>query len=328
MSSAAVFERYSKSVEALRPDEAPLMRRCASDDYVLSLVPEDATWDVPHRLMAAVQWLILGNEAPDYRDQTDPWTTFRDTLRAHEAWVVEFVRNQPIQTNEPQRCFALLPIFLTIARRVNRPLDLLELGASAGLNLLWDLYDYRYGSGSWGLGNSTLTLDGEERAPVPGDLLRQPVTVRRRRGIDLSPLDASTEEGLRLLSSFVGSDQDRLDRLRRAASVARSHPPELIRGDYVDALSALLDERTDDALMVVFQTLSTIYMPMGQRNRVREVVDQAGRSGPLVWISTPTPEEHGQRRGDYPLELAIWPPGERRIVARMDNGGNWIEWMG
>jgi hypothetical protein len=56
---------------------------------------------------------------------------------------------------------------------------------------------------------------------------------------------------------------------------------------------------------------------------------------PLAWISTPTPEEQGQTRpgslGDveaYPLELTIWPGGERRIVARMSNAGDTLQWIG
>ena len=74
-------------------------------------------------------------------------------------------------------------------------------------------------------------------------------------------------------------------------------------------------------ILVVFQTLSTVYLSDEERGRLREIVDAAGEEGPLAWISTPTPEEHGQRRGDYPLELAIWPGGERRFVARMNVRG-------
>jgi hypothetical protein len=78
----------------------------------------------------------------------------------------------------------------------------------------------------------------------------------------------------------------------------------------------------------VFQTLSTVYLSDEERGRLREIVDAAGEEGPLAWVSTPTPEEHGQRRGDYPLELAMWPGGERRIVARMNVRGEWLEWVG
>ena len=69
-------------------------------------------------------------------------------------------------------------------------------------------------------------------------------TVARRRGVDLNPVDATTEHGARLLQAFVWADQtDRLERLRRAIEVLRADPPELIRGDYVDSLPALLADR-------------------------------------------------------------------------------------
>ncbi len=80
--------------------------------------------------------------------------------------------------------------------------------------------------------------------------------------------------------------------------------------------------------MVVFQTISTVYLSDEERARLNALVDEGGEDGPLAWISTPTPEEHGQRRGDYPLELAIWPGGERRIVCRMNVRGEWLEWEG
>ncbi len=57
-----------------------------------------------------------------------------------------------MQTNEVQRSWALLPAFLTVAD--GRPLDLLELGPSAGLNLLWDRYATATRTGTWGQGDA------------------------------------------------------------------------------------------------------------------------------------------------------------------------------
>jgi hypothetical protein len=116
-------------------------------------------------------------------------------------------------------------------------------------------------------------------------------------------------------------------RLDHAREVIRESPPELIRGDYLELLHWLLRQRDDAALTVVFQTLSSVYLSDEGRTRLRAIVDVAGAEGPLAWISTPTPEEHGRRGGDYPLELALWPPGERRIVGRMNVRGEWLEWL-
>ena len=163
------------------------MRRAAADPLVRSLIPADPSWDVPHRLLAAVEYLVLGAEVPDYREAVEPWEAFRAIVAERSEWVREFVRERTIQTNEPQRCWALLPLFLTVARTTEKPLELLELGSSAGLNLLWDRYRYEYAGGSWGPSESPLQLRGEERRAVPGDLLATEAVVARRRGIDVAP---------------------------------------------------------------------------------------------------------------------------------------------
>ena len=213
-----------------------------------------------------------------------------------------------------------------VAQVAQRPLDLIELGTSAGLNLYWDRYHYRYEAGTWGDPEAPLQLGGEERSPVPAALLDVKVQVRRRCGIDLNPIDVTTEEGVRLLRSFDPREEHRI-RLEKAAQTVRADPPELLRGDYLDVLPPLLAERDAAALTVVFQTLSTVYLTDNQRARVSSIIEAAAKEGPLAWISTPTPEEHGQRRGDYPLEIAVWPGIARHISARMNVRAEWIDWV-
>jgi hypothetical protein len=326
-SGPEIFEAMADGEEAAAPDTAALLRRCSTDPLALSVIPDQPTWDVPHRLLAGARWLALAGETEDFEQADDPWRAFHDVLELHGDWLARFVLEQPVQTSEVQRCWALLPIFLTVVRLTERPLDLIELGASAGLNLLWDCYGYRYEAGIWGDSASPLQLGGHERCPVPGDVLQTDVDVRRRVGIDLNPVDITSTEGIRLLKTFV-RDEGHRSRLACAAEVVARNPPELVRGDYLDLLPPLLDERDDDTLTVVFQTLSTVYLTDEERARLRAIVDDAGAASPLAWISTPTPEEHGQRRGDYPLELAIWPDGQRRIVARMNVRCEWLEWCG
>jgi hypothetical protein len=318
-----IFEKYAL---AMTPVTADLIRRAGSDPTILALLPQDAGWDVPHRLTAAVGWLVDVGRAEDYRIAPDPWAAFRATVLEHADWVRDFVRERPVQTNEVQRCFVLLPIFLTIARATGLPLDLLELGASAGLNLLWDRYRYRYAAGRWGPAGVRLELSGEERGAVPGDLLEQAVTVRRRRGIDLRPLDVRSDDDVRTLRVFAAPA--RHARLLHAVEIARENPPKLIAGDYLEVLPELLADRETDALTVVFQTLSAIYLTLEHRARLWEIVESAGRAAPLAYVWTPTPEEHGQRRSDYPVELAMWPTGDRRFIARMENHGEWLDWLG
>ena len=224
-----------------------------------------------------------------------------------------------MQTNEVQRSWALLPAFLSLAD--GRPFDLLELGPSAGLNLLWDRYRYRYASGRWGSG--ALELAGDDRTPPPGSLFARRVEVVRRRGVDLSPVDVTTEHGALVLQSFVWADQAaRLERLRRAIETVRREPPELIAGDYVQALPSLLRDRLDGALLVVFQTASTMYLDRGQNDRLRSALRDGGRVAPFVYVTT----GHAADENGYTLEVHRHPGGSSERLAVFDFHGEWLEW--
>ena len=52
--------------------------------------------------------------------------------------------DSPPQTNEIARSAMLLPGFLAIAREAGLPLDICEIGSSAGLNLLFDRFAYDF----------------------------------------------------------------------------------------------------------------------------------------------------------------------------------------
>jgi hypothetical protein len=247
------------------------------------------------------------------------WDDVGAALVAHAEFLRRFTAEQDVQTNEVQRAWALLPGFLTLAD--DRPLDLLELGPSAGLNLVWDRYAYRYRSGAWGSGE--LELTGDDRMPPPGSLFSRDASVARRRGVDLNPVDATTEHGARLLQAFVWADQTaRLERLRRAIETLRSDPPELMRSDYVETLPGLLADRLDRTQLVVFQTASTMYLPEHGLARLRDALEQAGRVEPVVFLTT------GRAPGDdgFALELERYPGGRSERLGIFDFHGAWLDW--
>ena len=260
------------------------------------------------------------------------WDDVPGALEREREFVEQFVAEQAVQTNEVQRCWALLPCFLTIARETGaQAFDLVELGPSAGLNLVWDRYRYVYDAGWWGFGGAPLTLTGEELSPVPGELLERQVAVRRRAGIDLAPVDVTTDEGARLLEAFVWPDQeDRMARLRAAIELLRTDPPELRQGDYVELLPDVLRARDGGALTVVFEIASRGYLTDERRAELRAVLDEAGRTAPLAWLRAGAPERElrgsrGELHG-YGLKLTLWPGGESRTLAHCDYHARWLEW--
>jgi hypothetical protein len=274
-------------------------------------IAPDLRWDLPLRLLGGLHYLVLAGRAS--------WDDIGAALDEHAGFLSRHAAEQPVQTNEVQRAWALLPAFLAVAD--GRPLDLLELGPSAGLNLVWDRYAYRYRTGSWG--SSELALGGDDRVSPPVELLAREVPVVRRRGIDRRPVDVTTEYGARVLQSFVWADQVvRLERLRGAIEILRADPPELIQGDYVELLGSLIADRLRGTQLVVFQTASTMYLTPGQLDRLRQAMYDAGRREPFTYVGTAA----GPDNVGYALEVQQFPEPETRRLALFDFHGDWLEW--
>jgi hypothetical protein len=221
----------------------------------------------------------------------------------------------------------LLPCFLEVARATGADaFDLIELGSSAGLNLVWDRYRYRYANGDWGPAEAALELAGEERGLVPRPLLALRPHVRRRIGIERDPIDVTSEEDALLLKSFVWADQHaRLDRLDRAIEALRRDPPELVGGDFVQLLRDVLTSTDGDGLTLVFQTASLGYGPPDARKRVSATLSDAGRSRRLAYVSSGRPLDRSDHY--YGLWVTVWPGGEARVVANAGFHGQWLEWL-
>jgi hypothetical protein len=250
------------------------------------------------------------------------WDDIGRALDEHAAELAEFASSHAVQTNEVQRAWALLPgVLAASAERV----ELIELGASAGLLLGLDHYDYRYRAGRWGRGDERLVLAGRDRGGPPGSVIGRPLEVVSRRGVDLEPV-ALDDAGAHLLEAFVWPDQgDRIDRLRRAVAIARDLGVAVEQADYVERLPALLAERRDDALTVVYSSVTTMYLPDERYGDLRAAFARAGEEGPLAWLSLEAPR-HDHAYEGLALDLTSWPGGATRRLARVDYHGTWLEW--
>ena len=302
-----VFKRQADACRASDPTSlyAELCEQLAEEPLVRELAP-DLRWNLPLRLLAAIHYLALDGRAPElaraYAGEGEVWPAFRGTLERESERAERFLREQGMQTNEVQRCYGLLPAFLLAARETGKALDLIELGPSAGFNLLWDRYAYRYGDERWGDDDAPIELAGELRAPLPDGLLAVVPVVRKRIGIDLNPVDVTSEHGARLLRAFVWPDQhERLERLERAIEVVRANPPQILRGDYLERLEPMLAERSSKTLTVVFQTASLFHLSSEERERFEDILIRAGARGPLAFVSGEHPSGQVGRALAAPL---------------------------
>jgi len=204
--------------------------------------------------------------------RTDP-AAFLGFVRDNWPEIEPEMRTRATQTNEVGRCALLLPVLAALPQ----PLALLEVGASAGLNLYPDRYAYRYGDRH--LGDGPVVLDCDLTGQAPPTALPRVVW---RAGLDLNPLDITDPADARWLESLIWPEHHhRRDRLRAAARIAAAEPPRLRRGDVVDDLPALAAQAPEGATLVIFNTSVLYQVPADRRRAFTDLV----RDLPGHWIS-------------------------------------------
>ena len=242
--------------------------------------------------------------------------------RARER-LEETLATRHTQTNETARCSALLPAFASVAD--GRPLAQIEIGASAGLNGLWDHYAYDYGGRAAGEAGSPLQIACELVGPVVPPL--EPPPVAWRAGIDRSPVDLRDEADVRWLRACLWPDQAaRQARLEAALQVAREHGPvEIHRGDALELLPGVIDAAPDDALVCVFHTATLIYFGEEKIAELRRLLAERD----VAWIGGEAPGLLAEENiGPTPhFALTAGRGGELKQLGRMGHHGGWLEWF-
>jgi hypothetical protein len=285
------------------------------------------------RLMGAVHRLVLQGEAPALAahypsaggtDRSDAWPAF-ETLLRERTGDVRALLARPVQTNEVGRSAALLGGFLQIARETGLPLALVELGASAGLNLRWDHFRFDAAGWSWGETDSPVRIACE----FTGSLPPRDVAVRvvARDGCDAQPIDATSHEGTLTLQSYLWADQlDRLALLRAAIELARRIPGHVVSGDAAAWIAPRLVARERGVATVVYHSIFWQYMSRDRRAAVKAAIDEAGAGAaahrPLAWLRL----EPVGREGPYEIRLTSWPGGRERRLGEGSPHGRQVHW--
>lgn len=296
--------------------------------------PGDPVADaLPLRLAGALHALVLGGVDPALAEVYPPrtpdpeavWAVATVSIAAHEPFIREFLRSPP-QTNEVRRSGVLLGGFLEVARRASLPLRLLEIGASGGLNLIWDRYRYRLGARGWGDPAGAVEIAPEWQGGWPP--LDVPARVVERTACDTNPLDLDRADHRLRLRSYVWADQrERLALLDGAMAAARRAGVRVDRADAADWLSARLAEPASGRASVVYHSVVWQYLPAAVRDRVAEVVraagERAGDGAPVAWLRF-EPEPGGA----FELRLTYWPGGCDLVLAHAQAHGASVNWLG
>lgn len=334
------FRSFADWAEGSDPLYANLARRVAADaDPDLLALAESAPEDraTPNLLLAAVHYRLtrrpdhpLAAYYPSVTD--DPRAPDDDCYPAFRAFCLDdadairqLLRCRRTQTNSVRRSAVLYPALAHVAAHVDGPLAVVELGPSAGLNLLFDRYRYDYGDRVVGAADSPVTIASETRGgdpPLPAD----PPALHSRVGVDLNPLDVTDDADADWLRALVWpAHEDRRAVLDAALTVARTDPPRLVAGDLLEDLPAVLDEVPEDVPVCVVNTLVLYQVPEAVCAELEGYLTEQMARRPLHWLTGETDLSGGDSvRLDW--VRAETDGIERTRLADYDPHGAWVDW--
>jgi hypothetical protein len=285
------------------------------------------------RFMGAVHRLTLQGRLPElaqcypscggrFDTPASVWPAFREAL-AQNIHALRPLVDSPVQTNEVRRCAALIGGFMLVAGEYGLPLRLLELGASAGLNLRFDHYRYEWTGGAWGNSVSQVRFsDVFTGAAPPAHAL---IRVAERSGCDQRPIDPSTPEGKLTLEAYIWADQARrFEQMRAAITIASRVSVQLDKADAGQWLPRRLATLPAGVATVVFHSVVWQYLEPATRERLLQALEESGqrasRESPLAWLRMEPAGEMADVR------LKTWPGGEDRLLARAGYHGAPVQW--
>ena len=226
---------------------------------------------------------------------------------------------------------ALLPAFLSVANG-DAPLHMLEIGASAGLNLSWDKFAYKTGSWSWparAAANAPL-IDTEWRGAAPA--YRGPLNVASRAGCDLNPMDVADPAQRTKLAAYIWADQaERIARFERAADLAIRESVRVERADAAEWVARKLSGPLPQGVTILYHSVVWQYFPEETKARVIAAIEVAATRGDanhrLAWVRFEHDRVLGKNSDNYSVDARIWPDSEHRMVAHADPHVRWVEML-
>lgn len=354
MTGAAVHRAHFTDFAEVTRRRAPLYSRLSTaladspvPTELFAGAPEPA--QVPVNLFAAVHHLLLADPGlplarfyPNLTadpDPGDPVQPFLEFTADHRDRIRHLLATRLPQTNEVGRSALLLA---AIAQLVEAgPIAHLDVGTSAGLNLMLDRLAYRDARGNL-LGQSDLVLECSVRGDRPSatgahglaDALPE---IGSRLGLDANPVDLADPDHARWLEACVWPDQaDRFHRLETAIELFRRRPIDVRRGDAVDDLAEALAEVGESGHPVVTTSWALCYLSVERQESWAQRIDSIGAARDLSWVWAEAPAR--VRTLPVPAELAgsertilgisTWRAGVRvdRVLGEGHSHGYWLTW--
>ncbi len=287
---------------------------------------------LPLRSAGALHGAFLAGEAPElapiYGDAPAEDVALIGVVVERLAATLLPWLDGPPQTNEAGRSASFIAAMLWLAARgLPTRFDCLEIGSSAGINLMIDRYAYDLGGVRVGPQRPVMRFAPEWRGPPPPD---RALGFAGIKGCDVAPVDlADPAQALRLKAYVWPEHHIRFERLEAAIAAAKEKAPDLVRMHAADFVEAeLAKPQAEGTTRVLMHSIVWQYVAPGEQARITAAMAAAGaRTTPdraLAWISL----EGDRQLMNHGLRVRYWPRGgESTLLAAAHAHGAWIEWM-
>lgn len=313
-----------------------LALRISEDETCLSLAAygEGRGQPIPNLFFGAVHYLLLkGKEhrLADYypsitkqpKDPRNIFFDFKDFCQTYEQEMIHILQTKLVQTNEVRRCGYLYPIFSHIHSQVKKPLALIEIGTSAGFQLLWDQYKYDYSTNeTYGNRHSDVLIQSECLTTNSPALSYSSPPVTHRIGLDLNIVDLSSEEEYGWLNALIWPEhEERRALFKQAAKAVQRCELDLREGNGIDMLSQITQEISTDSTICVFHTHVANQFTTEMKHQLEAVIKQVGEVRDIFHIYNNMWDSYLHL--DYVLAGRLY----KRTVGETDGHGRWFKWQ-
>lgn len=312
-----------------------LSLKIVEDEEILQLSSyAQKSQPVPNLLFGAVHYLLLQGKEHELREfypsivhhpknLEAAFSPFKDFCLKNNEQIKEILQAKLVQTNEVRRSAYLYPAFCYIYEKVKKPIALIEIGTSAGLQLFWDKYRYSYQTKEvYGDPHSTVHITSEVKAEELPMLLKKAPPVSTRIGLDLHVIDVNDEEDYLWLKALIWPEhQQRRKLFRDAAHYVKESSPKLVEGDGISLLPEIVDKIESDSVICIFHTHVANQIPLEAKGKLMETLNNFGRTRDVFHLYN--------NMFDANLHLDYFINGieSNNTIGKTDGHGRWFEWQ-
>jgi hypothetical protein len=311
-----------------------LSLKIAEDDEMLELSSYAREGQpVPNLFLGTVHYLLLKGKEHNLKEYyqsivesprgiEDSFAHFKDFCQLYREEIISILKSKLVQTNEVRRCAYLYPSFCFIYNKVKKPLSLIEIGTSAGLQLLWDKYCYSYGNNEvYGNKHSNVHITAEIKGDnIPSFLLNSP-PIASRVGLDLHINDLANSEDYLWLKSLIWPEhQERRELFENAANLFYKNPVKLIEGDGIALLADVVEQIPENTTICIFHTHVANQIPEDSKYELIEKIKIIGSKRDVFHLYN--------NMWDRKLHLDYFINGieYNKKIGETDGHGRWFYW--